>query len=126
MGKKITIAVLLILILGGAIWQHIYITGATEKLTEELSLVSESLKSEDYDKALKTAETFAENWEKEKHLYETLFEHEEIDMISERTQRMVELCYAKDQGEALAETAATLYYIRHIHQIDSIKWENIF
>lgn len=126
MGKKIVIAILLVLILGGSLWQHIYITGATDKLGAELSGVSEALRDENYDKALSAAQTFSENWEKEKHLYETLFEHEEIDMISEHTKRLVELCSADYKAEALAETAATLYYIRHIHEIDSVKWENIF
>jgi predicted Holliday junction resolvase-like endonuclease len=116
MAKRIAIIVLLIIIFGGALWQHIYISGATDKLASQLDKINDALNTEDFSTALNRAQTFKENWEKEKHLFETLFEHEEVDLISASTARLQQLC----------ETAETLYYIKHIHEIDSVKWENIF
>jgi predicted Holliday junction resolvase-like endonuclease len=126
MAKRIAIIVLLIIIFGGALWQHIYISGATDKLASQLDKINDALNTEDFSTALNRAQTFKENWEKEKHLFETLFEHEEVDLISASTARLQQLCAESNKSEALAETAETLYYIKHIHEIDSVKWENIF
>lgn len=126
MAKRIAIIVLLIIILGGSLWQHIYVTDATEKLASNLDKINEALTAEDFSTALNGAQSFKENWEKEKHLFETLFEHEEVDLISASTVRLLEMCAQSNKSEALAEAAETLYYIQHIHEIDSVKWENIF
>ena len=125
MAKKITIFILLALILGGAILQHIYVTGATEQLKNDLHQVYIALKDEHYDKAMTASRTFSENWENEKRLYESLFKHEEVDLISAGAARITELCTHRDKAAALAETAETLYYINHIHEIDSVNLENI-
>ncbi len=126
MAKKIMMGVLLLLIIGGSILQHIYVAGATEDLKNDLNKVYNALQSDDFEKALAASQTFSENWEKEKTLYETLFKHEEVDLISSGAARLIEMCGQADKPEALAETAETLYYINHIHEIDSIKFENIF
>jgi hypothetical protein len=126
MAKRIAIIVLLIIILGGSLWQHIYISDATEELAENLNQINDALIAEDYSSALQGAQEFKEKWEKEKHLFETLFEHEEVDLISASTARLEQLCAESNKSEALAETAETLYYINHIHEIDTVKWENIF
>ena len=126
MAKRIAIIVLLIIILGGALWQHIYVTDATEKLASDLEKVNEALIADDFLAAIDAAKTFKDNWEKEKQLFETLFEHEEVDLISASSARLQQMCAVGNKPEALAETAETLYYIHHIHNIDSVTWENIF
>ncbi len=126
MAKKITICVLLVLIIGGSVWQHIYVTKATEDLSNDLNRVFDALQTDDFEQALAASQTFSENWEKEKSLYETLFKHEEVDLISASSARLTEMCGQGNKPEALAEAAETLYYINHIHEIDSIKFENVF
>lgn len=126
MAKTIAICALLLLILGGAVLQHVYVTGATEKLANDLNQVNDTLHSDDFEEALTASLAFNENWEKEKRLYETLFKHEEVDLISAAAARLTEFCAQGSKDEALAEAAETLYYIRHIHTIDSVSLENIF
>ena len=126
MAKKIAMGVLLILIIGGAFLQHLYVTGATEDLLDDLNQVSDALHLDEIDKALAASKTFNENWEKEKRLYEALFKHEEVDLISACAARLTQLCQQANKSEALAVTAETLYYVNHIHDIDSIRLENIF
>ena len=126
MVKKITICILLALIVGVSFLQHHYVTGATKDLKNDLNKIYDALQSDDFEKALAASQTFSENWEKEKILYETLFKHEEVDLISSGAARLTEMCGQANKPEALAETAETLYYINHIHEIDSIKFENIF
>lgn len=126
MAKKITIGVLLALILGGAVLQHVYVTHATDRLTGDLSQISAALQAGETEKAKAAAKTFSDNWEKEKRLYETLFNHDEIDLIAAGAARLTLLCAQEETSEALVEAAETMYYIRHIHTIDSISWENIF
>ena len=126
MAKRISIILLLIIIFGGALWQHIYVTGATEKLASDLEKVNEALIADDILAAIDAVQTFKENWEKEKQLFETLFEHEEVDLISASSARLQQMCAEGNKSEAIAETAVTLYYIHHIHDIDSVTWENIF
>lgn len=126
MAKKITIWVLLIFILVGAFLQHIYVTKATDELANALNKVNNALLADNLEEAALASQTFSDNWEKEKRLYETLFKHEEVDLISACAARLSEHCKQENKTEALAETAETLYYIQHIHEIDSIKLENIF
>jgi len=126
MAKRITIIVLLIMILGGALWQHIYVTNATNTLADKLNQINDALVAEDFSSAHEKANMFKDIWEKEKPGFETLFDHEEVDLISASTARLQQHCTESNKSEALAEMAETLYYIRHIHEIDSIKWENIF
>ena len=125
MGKKIIICLLIVLIIGGAVLQHVYVTGTTEQLTNDLQQVYSALNNDDYEKALTASQTFSENWEKEKRLYETLFKHEEVDLISAGAARLSDLCAQRAKADALAQTAETLYYINHIHEIDSVTLENI-
>jgi hypothetical protein len=126
MAKKITMCVLLVLIIGGSILQHVYVTGATEKLKSDLNQVYDALHADEFEKALTAAQTFSENWGNEKNLYETLFKHEEVDLISSSAARLNELVAQANKSEALAVAAETLYYIHHIHDIDSVSFENIF
>ncbi len=126
MAKKITLAVLIVLLLGGAWWQNAFINGATERLTAPLAKVRKALEKEDFDEAHAAAETFLAMWEKEKQTYEALFDHDDIDMISAIAKRMKSYCSTRFGQAALAETHALLFYINHLRDIDNLGWENIF
>ncbi|MGI5849182.1 MAG: DUF4363 family protein [Christensenellales bacterium] len=126
MVKKITIAVLLLLMFSGAIIQNIYVSHATSQLIDDIMQVKDTLESDDYTGALFAADTFYANWEKEKRLFEALFEHNEVDIISSTANSLLSYCQSGDKANALAEAASVLFYIEHIRDIDCIGWENIF
>jgi hypothetical protein len=126
MGKKITLTVLLLLVLAGTLLQYSYIKSATEKLTRKLDAVQSALASDDASSAIDAADAFCTTWEKEKNLYQMLFEHDEVDVISATAKSIDSYCRSEDTAHALAEIATIRYYIEHIKEIDSLSWENIF
>ena len=126
MAKKISIAVLFVLLIGGAWLQNAYITGTSEKLGALLTSVEQALENEDMQQAVSAADAFHESWEKEKQCFEALLDHDDIDMVSATSARLRSFCASGYREGALAETKALQFYIRHLSDLDSIGWENIF
>lgn len=126
MAKKITIAVLMLLLMGGALWQTVYINGATERMTALLEPVVAALNDENWDEALASAKVLNASWNREKKIYGALIDHEELDLISATAIRLYSFCVIRDIEGALSEAAAIAYYIEHLRDIDAVRWENIF
>ncbi len=126
MAKKITTAVLLLLLIGGALWQNIYINRATERTRMLLKPVVAALHEESWEKALASAKALDLSWNKEKRIYGAIIDHEELDLISATTVRLISFCKIQNLEGALSEAAAFDYYIEHLKEIDSVRWENIF
>ncbi len=126
MGKRIVLIILLLLMLGGALLQNIYVTHAAGKLINELSAIKEALFKEDYDNAKEAADEFVYSWKKEKKMFEALFEHKEIDIISATANSIQSLCVSEEKTHALSEIASVNYYFAHLIEIDRVDWENIF
>jgi len=126
MGKHIVLFALLLLMIGGAIWQSAYIDHATDELTGSLEQVQTALMQGDADLAAQKANEFNALWEKEKSTYEALFEHKEVDTISAKARSIMGLCTQGTIPEALSLVDETLLYLDHIHAIDGVSWENIF
>jgi hypothetical protein len=126
MGKNITLIALLLLMLGGAIWQNVYIGQSADELTNSLEQVSTALEQGDADAALRKARDFDARWQKEKSAYEALFEHKEVDTISAKARSLIPLCADSTLPEARALADETLFYLDHIKAIDGLSWENIF
>jgi hypothetical protein len=126
MGKRITLAILLALTIGAVVFQNIYVCNATKKLTADLEQIQASLENDEYYSARAAADTFRDNWEKEKDKFEAFFEHKEVDSISATAESIRSLCYSGAKEEALSHIAAELFYIEHIREIDTFGWENVF
>lgn len=126
MGKRIVLLLLLALILGGALMQNIYVTNVARDLIDDLEIIKMALEKEDYNNAISLADNFIISWEKEKKTFEALFEHKEIDIISATVNSIQSLCESKEQAHALSEIASVTYYFKHLIEIDSVDWENIF
>ena len=125
MVKNIVILVLLALMLGAAIWQGAYIHHATDSLTDHLQQVVDALDHNDTEKAAQAAYDFDTAWQRQKFIYEALFEHKEVDIISASSKKLPNLCTSSCIPEAMAATHEILFYIEHIRDIDGVSWENI-
>lgn len=126
MGKKIVLSILLLLVIGGSILQNIYISGTTEELTDSLKIIRAELDINDLSSASDAADSFCEEWEKHKRLFEALFEHKEVDSISATVKSLQSYCKTGFKEEALANIEEAIFYIEHIKEIDSLGWENVF
>lgn len=126
MGKKIALAVLLIIVVGGAVLQNIYINGATKELVSDLESVKTALEKNDINAASDAADEFNTKWDKKRSAYEAFFEHKEVDSISSSAKSLQSYCHTGSREEALADVAAALFYIEHIKDIDAFGWENVF
>jgi hypothetical protein len=118
--------VLLLLMLGGAIWQCVYIRQATDALTGPLEQAVEALERHDTEKAAQAAYDFETVWQRQKLTYEALFEHKEVDIISAYSKKLPSLCTPGHTPDAMAMAQELLFYIEHVRDIDSFGWENIF
>ncbi|MGE5495644.1 MAG: DUF4363 family protein [Burkholderiales bacterium] len=126
MAKKIMLALLLLLMIGGSILQNHYVDNATMELTRDLEQVKTALENDDFALAAEAADTFCANWEKEKRKFEALFEHKEVDSISAAAKSLQSYCHTGAKEEALAHISAAAFYINHIKDIDTLEWENVF
>ncbi len=126
MGKKIALAVLLLLVVGGAVLQNIYISGATQKLLASLQEVQSALQNDDFSAAADAADNLAAEWDKEQKLFEALFEHKEVDSISASMKSLQSFCRSGAKKDALSVVSEASFYIEHIKGIDSLGWENVF
>jgi len=126
MGKNIGLAALVLLLVGGMIWQSVYIKRATDELTDSLMQVRTALEQGDADTAQQKADEFNALWEQEKSTYEAFFEHKEVDTISAKAQSLSALCTGSTLPQALSLTDEMLVYLDHIYCIDRLSWENIF
>ena len=126
MGKKITLTVLLILLIGAIVLQNSYVTNATKKLTENLKQIQRALEADDYAASVAAAETFSANWDTEKDKFEAFFEHKEVDTISSAAKSLQSLCISGSKEDALSHIAEEMFYITHIKDIDTLGWENEF
>ena len=126
MGKNIGLAALVLLLVGGMIWQSVYIKRATDELTDSLMQVRTALEQGDADTAQQKADEFNALWEQEKSTYEALFEHKEVDTISAKARSLTGLCTDNTLPQALSLTDEMLFYLDHIYCIDCLSWENIF
>lgn len=126
MGKKITLGILLILIIGAVVLQNLYVCKATGELISDLKNLQNVLENDDEYSTRSAADAFHENWEKEKSHFEAFFEHKEVDTISSTAENIRSLCYSGSKEEALSDIAAEIFYIEHIRDIDSFSWENVF
>ncbi len=125
MGKNIAMLVLMVLMLGAAVWQGIYVCSATDTLSGQLEEVIGALESNDTEKAAQAASEFDDAWQRQKLSYEALFEHKEVDIISATSKKLPSLCTPSCIPEALAAAQEILFYIEHIKDIDRLGWENI-
>lgn len=126
MAKKIVLAVLLLLVVGGAVLQNIYIGSATEELTADLERVKAALEEGDLNAAAAAADIFSSKWEKKKSSFEAFFEHKEVDSISSSAKSLQSYCHTGPKEEALANVSAAIFYVEHIRNIDTLGWENVF
>lgn len=126
MGKKIVIFALLALIIAAALIESFYVCSATEQLIAVLTHVQNALLLGDDAGACDAAKDFNEKWENEKQRLEALFKHEEVDVISATAKRIETCCAAGDRDDAMAEVAAALFYVNHLHEMICVRWENIF
>ncbi len=126
MAKKITLALLLLLMVGGSILQNLYVDNATKELNKDLEQVKTALENEDFALAAAAADTFCANWEDEKSKFEAFFEHKEVDSISASAKSLQSYCHTESKEEALAHVSAAIFYIDHIRDIDTLGWENVF
>ena len=126
MVNRIAMIALLMLVLVGALLQNIYLNNATDRLVDHLEEVKTALEEDNASAAVDAVNTFCSIWDKEKSIYEMLFEHNEVDIISATVSSMRSYCISGDQANALANNAAAAYYIEHILQMDNLHCHNIF
>lgn len=126
MGKKISLAVLLALVIAAVILQNLYVHSATKELLNDLEELSAAFSKDDILSARAAAAEFLNNWEKHKEAFEAFFEHKEVDSISSTARAIQSLCDSGSKEDALAHIAAEKFYIEHIREIDTLGWENVF
>lgn len=126
MVKKIVLAILLLLVVGGSVLQNIYINNSTDELTADLEKVKAALESDDLSAAAAAADIFNSKWEEKKNSFEAFFEHKEVDSISSSAKSLQSYCHTGSKEEALANVSSAMFYVEHIKDIDKLGWENVF
>ncbi|MBQ9942133.1 MAG: DUF4363 family protein [Christensenellaceae bacterium] len=118
--KRIVIMLMLVLLLGGAFWQHAYING----LFDEMQTLAAKVQADPGRAAAPTARLNG-LWQQNRGILACLLQHEDLESIQMELLELTALVES-GQSEAVITSAARLcHYLAHIPESDRICPENI-
>jgi hypothetical protein len=125
MAKKIITLLLFLLMLALAFIQYYYIKDSSKDLAALCSNAVDTAKNHNMKMAFTAATALNDAWESQKAFYQALMEHSESDKISIAMQRALSYAHQNDETQFLAEMNTLIFLLQHIHEIDSLSFENI-
>lgn len=102
-----------------------YLINSAGKLEKDIAAITESVDSEQWEKAKLGLDDFEKKWTHTKYGWAMLIDHFEIDNIENTFTKSKEYIEAKDSPSSLAELAALRQYIKHIPEKEGFSIKNI-
>lgn len=124
---KVLLSILLILVIliGFSLWTQSYLDKTAEKMLSPLKNVEASITKNDWNTATKNIKLLKNTWESNKHKWEILLDHHEIDMIDMSLSKVVKLVELKDSLQVLPELSELRLLIAHIPDKESLSLSNV-
>ena len=126
MRSVITASVILILIIITITAANIYATVTAENVVRDIDSLKAAIESSDWKKSTLCYGEMQKYWDKNKPLFEVLFEHDEIDLVQTsfvRLEKMIKLAMYK---EALIEATVVKMLMEHLPRRDCLTPSNVF
>ena len=124
MKRLIVVAVLLIGIVGIAVFSRNRISEARERVFAYTSAILAYIEEENSPGIEKTVASLNDYWQKEQQLLILFIRHSEVDEISRTVARLKSLTDPEDHSQLGSELRAIAWQIDHIWQTDRI-WPSV-
>ena len=124
--KWVTISVLAILLVAGAILQNIFLDEFSSRMRSACDDLQEVVADEDYAKAQDIFKNIENIWEHYSIYLGALVEHTEIDSIEEKLRSVKWGIQTQDEVQLPANISQLRYYCAHVHMVDAFSIRNIF
>jgi hypothetical protein len=125
--NKLRIAIILLLIIPALIaGTHLYLRAATDEMCSELTSAQKYALADDKKEAARQVAAFTKSWQNSSQIMATFIRHSELDPVNISAARLKPLLSEEENGDFLAESAATVAQLRHIWESDRFTPDNIF
>lgn len=121
-----TLAVILALIIGMAIWFNHSLQTSSDDLTRQIELVSATIRQQKWETAAQHSAKLEKLWEQEAKWWPVFLDHQEMDNIEFSLARVKEYVVNQDDALSLGQLSELKLMIEHIPRKEAVCLENIF
>ena len=121
-----TIAIIILLLLGGSLLTYRYIQTSSQTLGTQLEAVEQAVSSQKWAVAQQDLNTVQQTWTKTKTWWTVLLDHQEIDNIDLSLKRVEKYIATQHLSLSLGEVSALKLLVGHISETEEFTWQNIF
>lgn len=122
----ITIAILLILLLGGSYASSRFIEATTLTLDTQLDTVEQAISDQKWEVSLDALNKAQQRWDKSKSWLTILLDHQELDDIDVSIERLNKYIEAQSLALSLGELSTLRLQVGHISDSEQLTVRNIF
>lgn len=122
----VTLAVILSMIIGMAVWFNHSLQETTNDLSQQISEVSLAIGQQEWEAAINQSKQLEQMWEEEAKWWPVFLDHQEMDNIEFSLARVKEYVTSQDQALSLGQLSELKLMIEHIPRKEAVNLENIF
>lgn len=130
MKELIIIFIILIIIIGGALYIDNYLKNTSEELASLLNNLKDNVNvmpdANNIDEIKKEAESVYSRWEEIEEKWAFTVLHSELDMIETSFVRMKAQIEEGELAKSIEEIDACIFLVNHISEKERFCWKNIF
>ena len=113
------------LLLSGIFAYSEYLDQTTSKLSNKLSLLSETIEKDEWEMSLREISDLAKCWKKNEPILAMFNDHEDVDHIKISISELKIYIEKQNQEEALKTLAEATIYLERIRKNENLSLENV-
>ena len=121
-----TIAIIIVLLLGGSLASYHYIQTTTQSLEAQLGTIEQAVSAQQWETAQKELSTSEQGWDNTKTWLTVLLDHQDIDNIDLSMKRLEKYIMTQTIPLSLGEVATLKLLVDQIYDSEQCSWRNIF
>ena len=114
------------LILAADMWTQNYTKNSVSEITNELNLLDDSIKKEEYEKIGEQSHRTIEEWNEKYEVLSFYIEHNELEKVKTEFASLQSNLETKQYEEASADINRAKFILEHIRQKMALEVKNIF
>lgn len=126
MRTLITIASIVVMLLGGSLISYRFIEASTDSMGVQLQTIEQSLSAGKWELAKNELAAAQHNWDEDNHWLAVLIDHEIIETISLSMQQLEKYIDTQELTDSIAEVSSLKLQFERLYQSEKITVTNIF
>ncbi|MGS0763495.1 DUF4363 family protein [Syntrophomonas curvata] len=122
----ITLAAILGMVIGMAVWFNHSLQETTNDLSRQISVISLTIAQQDWEAAAQQSKQLEQMWEEKARWWPAFLDHQEMDNIEFSLARVKEYVISRDKALSLGQLSELKLMIEHIPRKEAVNLENIF